>query len=58
MNFVAENRMSNGFRPLILSPNSPHDAKIIAKIKNGKSTMVMDTLESQLAELIRIDIHP
>lgn len=54
MNFVSENRTYDNYRPLILSPASPHDSRIITKIKGKGSTMVMDTIENQVAELFKI----
>lgn len=45
------------YRPLILSPNSLQDSLKILELKNNSSTMVMDTIESQVWDLIKIN-HP
>ncbi|MEX2594473.1 MAG: ThiF family adenylyltransferase [Anditalea sp.] len=55
MNFVSVNRMQDNYRPLILSPHSPHDFRTITKIISKDSTMVRDTIEDQVAELFKID---
>ena len=45
------------YRPIILSPASHEDSNKMAALKKGRLTMVSDTIEGQVAELIKIN-HP
>lgn len=49
--------MYDNYRALILSPSSPHDSIRLHKIQKNAATMVMDTLDNQVAELMKIN-HP
>jgi len=57
MEFDPAKEGQNTYRPLILSPISPADSKIIAALKNHGSIVVSDTIENQVGELIKIN-HP
>lgn len=45
------------YRPLLLFPNSLQDSKKIMELKENSSTIVLDTLDAQVGELIKIT-HP
>lgn len=45
------------YRPLLLFPNSLQDSKKIMEFKKNPSTIIFDTLEMQVGELIKIN-HP
>lgn len=45
------------YRPLLFFPNSPQDSKKIMELKKNSSTIILDTLERQVGELIKIN-HP
>lgn len=47
-------RLKN-YRPIILSSNSPQDSNKIIQIQSDPATMVTDTIENQVAELIKIE---
>ena len=42
------------FRPILLFPDSPSDSKKIAELKANRYTIINNTLEDQVAELIKI----
>lgn len=55
MTLAEVNEDSLNFRPLILSPHNSSDAIKIAELKASTATIVNDTLEGQVAELIKIN---
>ena len=55
MTLAEVNEKSSNFRPLILSPAISSDKKKIAELKSSPFTAVSNTLESQVAELIKIN---
>lgn len=57
MSLISLKEIDVNYRPLILSPNSLQDSLKILELKNNSSTMVMDTIESQVWDLIKIN-HP
>src|SRR5690606_2076585 len=45
------------YRPLLFFPNSPQDSEKIMELKRNSSTIILDTLDRQVGELIKIN-HP
>ena len=50
-------QIDHHFRPVLLFPNSLQDSKKIMEFKKNLSTIIFDTLETQVGELIKIN-HP
>ena len=55
MTLAEVNESSSNFRPLILSPGNASDANKLAELKARPFIFVNDTLDSQVAELIKIN---
>ena len=55
MEFDSKKEGKNSYRPVILSPTSADDSKKITALRDHDSIIVTDTIESQVAELIKIN---
>jgi len=54
MTLISFSTRLKDYRPIVLSPDSPQDSKKIKTILGDSSIMVTDTIENQVAELIKI----
>lgn len=55
MSLISPEGGGKAYRPVILSPKSSQDVALFNKIKADSATWVTDTIESQVAELIKTD---